>query len=55
LIGLLLAAVFPPAGLLGAFLGILGLGVGLGAIIPAVWPGQHNRKQRDLRIIRKTS
>lgn len=55
LIGLLLAAVFPPAGLLGAFFGLFGLGVGLSAIIPAVWPGQHNRKQHDLRIIRKTS
>ena len=55
LIGLLLAAVFPPAGLIAAFLGVLGFGVGLSAILPAVWPGQHNRKQRDLRIIRKTS
>ncbi len=55
LIGLFLAVVFPPAGLIGAFLGVLGLGVGLSSIIPAVWPRQHNRKQHDLRIIRKTS
>jgi hypothetical protein len=55
LLSLALTAVFPPAGLIGALFGVIGLGVGLFAIIPAIWPGQHNRKQRDLRIIRKSS
>jgi len=47
LIGLLLTMVFPPAGIIGALLGILGFGVGISAIIPAVWPGQWNRKQQE--------
>lgn len=55
LIGLLLAMVFPPAGLIGAFLGVIGFGVGIAAFIPAVWPGQWNRKQRDPRIISRIS
>ncbi len=55
LIGLLLAMVFPPTGLIGAFLGVLGLGVGIAAIIPAVWPGQWNRRQREPRIFTRNS
>jgi len=45
LIGLLLTAAFPPAGLIAALLGVLGFGVGIAAIVPAVWPGQWNRRQ----------
>jgi hypothetical protein len=47
LIGLLLAMVFPPAGIMGALLGVLGFGVGIAALIPAIWPAQWNRKQAD--------
>ena len=47
LLGLVLTMVFPPAGIVAALLGILGFGVGIGAIIPAVWPAQWNRKQAD--------
>jgi len=47
LIGLLLTMVFPPAGVLAALLGVMGFVVGIGAIIPAVWPAQWNRKQED--------
>jgi len=54
LIGLLLATVFPPSGLIAAFLGVLGLGVGIAAIIPAVWPGRWNRTQGEPRIFTKT-
>ncbi|MEA3328109.1 MAG: phage holin family protein [Chloroflexota bacterium] len=55
LIGLLLAMVFPLAGLIASFLGVLGLGVGIAAIVPAVWPGQWNRRQEEPRIITRTS
>jgi hypothetical protein len=50
LIGLLLTAVFPPAGIFAAVIGVLGIGLGISAIIPAVWPGQWNRKQESARI-----
>ena len=50
LFGLLLTIVFPPAGIIAALLGVLGVILGIAAIIPAVWPGQWNRKQDGLRI-----
>lgn len=50
LVGLLLTMVFPPAGIIAAFLGILGFATGIAAIIPAVWPGQWNRKQEGPQI-----
>jgi hypothetical protein len=53
LIGLLLTTVFPPAGIIAALVGVLGFGVGIAAIIPAVWPGQWNRKQQDSPRIAK--
>lgn len=46
MIGFLLAAIFPPASLFAGLLGILGLGAGIVAIIPAVWPAQWNRNQQ---------
>lgn len=51
LVSLLLTMVFPPAGIIAALLGILGFGTGLAAIVPAVWPGQWNRKQEGPRIV----
>ncbi len=50
LIGLLLTALFPPAGIIAAVLGLIGFGLGIGAIFPAVWPGQWNRKQQGPKI-----
>ncbi len=49
LFGILLTAltfVFPPASILGVILIVIGLLVALGAIIPAAWPWQWNRKQQ---------
>lgn len=51
LFGLLLTIIFPPIGFIAALLGILGLGFGIAAIIPAVWPGQWNRKQDGPRVM----
>jgi len=51
LIGLLLTTTFPPAGLVAALLGVLGFGSGIAALIPAVWPGQWNRRQNTNKII----
>jgi hypothetical protein len=50
LIGLLLAPLFPPAGIIAALLGLLGFGIGIAALVPAIWPGQWNRKQDSPRI-----
>lgn len=41
-----IGTVFPPLMVLGTLLIIFGFGVGLSAIVPAVWPWQWNRKQR---------
>jgi len=46
LIGFLLTAIFPPVSLLAAFLGVLGLGAGIAAIVPLVWISQWNRQQQ---------
>lgn len=51
LIGLILSMVFPPAGLIAAVLGFLGLIVGGAALIPLIWPAQWNRKQRGLHLV----
>lgn len=48
--GLLLTLIFPPAGVIAALLGLLGFALGIGAIVPAVWPAQWNRKQSQTRI-----
>lgn len=50
LLSLLLTLVFPAAGIVAALLGILGFGVGIAAIVPAVWPGQWNRQQTGPRV-----
>ncbi len=50
LIGLLLTSLFPPAGIISVLLGLLGFGTGIAAIVPAIWPGQWNRKQDAPRI-----
>lgn len=50
LFGLLIALILPPAGLIAGLLGLLGVFIGICAIIPAVWPGQWNRKQEGPRI-----
>jgi len=49
-IGFVFMAIFPPAGLVAAFLSLLGFGVGCGALFPAIWPVQWNRKQTGPRI-----
>lgn len=53
LLGLLLTFIFPPAGIFAAILAVLGLGTGIGAIFPAVWPNQWNRKQTSPRLNEK--
>ncbi len=50
LLGLALTLVFPPAGVIAAFLGLIGVATAIGAIVPAVWPGQWNRKQNPPKI-----
>jgi hypothetical protein len=47
LIGLLMTMVFPPAALIAGLLGILGLGLGIGAVVTALWPRQWNRGQQE--------
>jgi hypothetical protein len=44
LLGFALGALFPPAALVGTVLAVLALFVGIGAIVPAVWPWQWNRR-----------
>lgn len=53
LLGLLLTMVFPPAGVFAAIMAFLGLGTGIGAIFPAVWPNQWNRKQTGPRLFER--
>ena len=47
------APLFPPLGLLGAVLVILGLALGLCSIIPAAWPWKWNREQQASRVVRR--
>lgn len=53
LIGFLLTAIFPPAGLIGAFLGFLGLITGGAALVPFIWPAQWNRKQQGPHLVNR--
>ena len=50
LLGFLLTVIFPPAGIIAAFLALTGFGTGLGALFPAIWPAQWNRKHQTPRI-----
>jgi hypothetical protein len=43
-----LGMVFPPAIIIGVILGIAALGLACGAIVPAAWPWQWNRRQPDV-------
>ena len=45
-----LSVAVPPLALLGIPLAVLAIAVGLGAIVPAVWPWQWNRKQQPHKI-----
>jgi hypothetical protein len=54
LLGLLLLSlgtVVPPLAIIGPILVILAFVIGCGAIIPAAWPWQWNRKQQEQKII----
>ncbi len=53
LLGFLLITIFPPASIIAAVLAIFGFGTGLGALIPAIQPGQWNRKHQMPRIIQR--
>jgi hypothetical protein len=53
LISLLLSFLVPEAATIAALLGIIGFGTGVIAIVPAVWPGQWNRKQSGPKIAEK--
>lgn len=53
ILGMLLSMLVPGAAAVAALLGFLGLGTGLAAIVPAVWPGQWNRKQDGPRIAKR--
>jgi len=53
LFGFFLTTIFPPAGILSALLAILGFGTGLGALIPAIWPAQWNRKHQLPKIVER--
>lgn len=47
---MMLSVVFPPAAVFCILLGLLGFAVLLGAIVPAAWPSQWNRSQRELKV-----
>lgn len=53
LVGFLLTAIFPPAGIIAALLAILGFGTGLGALFPAIWPAQWNRTHKEPSITKR--
>lgn len=53
LISLLLTMVLPPAAVMAGLLGVAGFCLGIIALIPAIWPGQWNRKQQSLQIFHK--
>lgn len=50
LLGFLLTMAFPAISLVAALFALLGFGVGISAIFPAVWPAQWNRRQIEERI-----
>jgi hypothetical protein len=45
-----LGALFAPTALVGTALAVLALLVGIGAIVPAVWPWQWNRRQLGINV-----
>ena len=50
LLSFALGALLPAAAVLGVALAVLALIIAAGAIVPAVWPWQWNRRQRESRI-----
>ena len=46
------APLFPPLGVLGTVLVILGLALGVSSVIPAAWPWRWNREQQAPKVIR---
>jgi hypothetical protein len=50
LLNFALSLAIPPTAILGLILAILSFGVGMGAIVPAVWPWQWNRRQQPVKI-----
>jgi hypothetical protein len=55
LISFLAVPLFAPLGVLGGLLVLLGLGMGVFAIVPAVWPWRWNRDQITSKVIRSKS
>ncbi|MCB2210155.1 hypothetical protein KQH62_04610 [bacterium] len=53
LLGFLLASLLPAAAVIGALLVLVSIGLGIGAVVTAVWPGQWNQKQTGPKISRK--
>jgi hypothetical protein len=53
LLGFLITPIFPPASIFAVFSGILGFTAGVGALIPAIWPSQWNRKNQSSVIIKR--
>jgi hypothetical protein len=53
LLGFLLASLLPAAKILGALLVLASIGLGIGAIVTAIWPGQWNQKQTGPRLTEK--
>ncbi len=51
-LGLLVTALIPPAGVLGILLIFLAFMLGIGAIVPAAWPWQWNRGQQEQKVTR---
>jgi hypothetical protein len=51
-LGLLVTALIPPAGVLGILFIFLAFMLGIGAIVPAAWPWQWNRGQQEPKITR---
>jgi len=45
-----LGALFPPAAFIGAGLALLALLLGAGALVPALWPWQWNRRQKGIGV-----
>jgi hypothetical protein len=52
ILGLLVTALIPPAGVLGILFIFLAFILGIGAIVPAAWPWQWNRGQQERKVTR---
>lgn len=50
----LITPLFPPIGVLATILMVIGIGLAVFAIVPAVYPWLWNRKQTDLRVFKST-